>query len=332
MKKILIIQTAYIGDVILATVIIENLAKEFSGPQIDFLLRKGNEALLINNPHITNVLIWDKTNHKYSNWIGILNKIRKEEYDIVINLQRFFSSGLYTVLSGAKLTIGFDKNPLSIFFSKKIKHLIGSKEAPIHEVDRNLALINNIVHNPERYLKLYPSQQDYNAVKPYQDVDYICIAPASVWFTKQFPVEKWIEFIRQLTHPITIYLLGGKEDIGLCNNIIKQCPEKKIVSLAGKLSLLQSAAIMQHAQMNYVNDSSPLHLASAVNAPTTAIFCSTIPAFGFGPLADSSAIIETRHTLECRPCGIHGFKKCPKNHFLCAMQIDVNELLQNVKK
>jgi len=84
---------------------------------------------------------------------------------------------------------------------------------------------------------------------------------------------------------------------------------------------------MEGALMNYMNDSAPMHLASAMNAPTTAIFCSTIPAFGFGPLADDRTVIESDQKLTCRPCGIHGSKDCPEKHFDCAEKIPVKSLI-----
>jgi heptosyltransferase-2 len=96
--------------------------------------------------------------------------------------------------------------------------------------------------------------------------------------------------------------------------------------LAGKLTLLQSAALIKHAVMNYTNDSAPLHLCSAMNAPATAVFCSTIPEFGFGPLSDSSRVVQTRMELPCKPCGNHGKTECPKGHFDCG-NIDLNDLL-----
>ena len=119
-----------------------------------------------------------------------------------------------------------------------------------------------------------------------------------------------------------IYLLGAVEDLKLCEHIKNQSTNKNIVILAGRLSLLQSSALIKNASMNYVNDSAPLHLASAVNAPVTAFFCSTIPAFGFGPLSDNSKIIEVKN-LACKPCGLHGFKACPKGHFKCGEMIEL---------
>jgi heptosyltransferase-2 len=99
-----------------------------------------------------------------------------------------------------------------------------------------------------------------------------------------------------------------------------------VINLCGQLSFLQSAALMKDALMNYVNDSAPMHFASAVNAPVTAIYCSTLPAFGFGPLSDNSRVVEIRENLYCRPCGLHGKKACPEGHFRCAYDINLAQL------
>lgn len=327
MKKFLIIQTAFIGDVILATPIIEKLHQFHPDAQIDFLVRKGNESLLTGHPFIHQLIIWNKKENKTSNLFRIIREVRKNKYDYVINLQRYFSSGLITSMSGAKNKIGFDKNPLSFLYSQKIKHIIGDKEHPKHEVERNLDLITNLTDNKPAPVKLYPSQTDFNDTIIYKREKYICIAPTSVWFTKQFPLHKWVELIKNTTPIYKVYLLGRESDKATCDKIIKDSERNNIENLCGKLTLLQSAALMKDAAMNYVNDSAPLHLASAMNANVTAIFCSTIPAFGFGPLSDNSKIIETKLNIECRPCGLHGFKSCPKGHFLCAESIEVKEMI-----
>ncbi|MEO8414223.1 MAG: glycosyltransferase family 9 protein, partial [Ginsengibacter sp.] len=82
-----------------------------------------------------------------------------------------------------------------------------------------------------------------------------------------------------------------------------------------------------NAAMNYTNDSAPLHFASAIDAPVTAIFCSTVPAFGFYPLSAKSFIVETKEILPCRPCSLHGLKACPLGHFKCAYTIETSRLL-----
>ena len=161
MQKFLIIQTAFIGDVVLATVLIEKLHADFPDAQIDFLLRKGNEGLLQNHPYLNEVLIWNKKENKTKNLFALIRIIQKNKYDKVINVQRFFSTGLITALSKAKEKIGFDKNPLSFLFDKKVKHVIGTKENPVHEVQRNLSLIKHFTSDKPATVKLYPSKDDY---------------------------------------------------------------------------------------------------------------------------------------------------------------------------
>jgi lipopolysaccharide heptosyltransferase II len=320
--KFLIIQTAFIGDVILATAIAEKLHQHYPDAQIDFLLRKGNEGLLTEHPFIKTVFVWDKQNNKIKNLFTILKQIRSNRYDHVINLHRFASSGFITAFSGAKNKTGFDKNPLSFLFTKKTKHDIGTGK---HEVERNQQLIGSITDFQFSKPKLYPSLKNFESVKQYKNNSFVCIAPTSVWFTKQFPKEKWVELCNYLSKDLTIYLLGAPSDTVACEEIKNNSANKNIVTLAGKLNFLESAALMKDAQMNYVNDSAPMHIASAMNAPVTAIFCSTIPAFGFGPLSDNSKIVETKEALACRPCGLHGHKTCPEGHFKCAYSIEISE-------
>ena len=322
--RILIIQTAFIGDVILATPVIEKLNEFYPNSEIDFLLRKGNEELLENNPYVSSILIWNKRKNKLINLLKIIRHIRGKKYDYIINLQRFFSTGFLTIFSKGKIKIGFDKNPFSFLFSKKIKHII---KKGIHEIHRNICLIEELTDNTIINPKIYPSDDDFESVAKYKLQPYICIAPISVWFTKQFPSDKWIELINNLDNELKVYLIGGKDDISACEKIIKDCENVNIVSLCGKLNLLQSAALMKNAKMNYTNDSAPLHIASAIDARTTVIFCSTIPEFGFGPLSNKARIVQTKEILECRPCGLHGLNKCPENHFKCGITINPEQLL-----
>lgn len=321
--KILIIQTAFIGDVILATALVENLRQHFPQGKIDFLLRKGNEQLLSGHPHIGKVLVWEKQN-KYRSLFGLLRRIRREEYHLVINCQRFASSGFLTAFSGAGSRIGFSKNPFSFFFSRKMPHNIGDG---LHEIARNHSLIEHLVGELVEKPRLYPAQVDIDKMQAMtQGRQYVCIAPTSVWFTKQWPAHKWQGFMERLPAHIHIYLLGGKGDAAVCDALCAAVGRERATNLARQCSFLESAALMQGAAMNYVNDSGPMHIASAMNAPVVAVFCSTVPAFGFGPLSDKSFVVETTVSLPCRPCGLHGYNACPEGHFNCAEGIAVEAL------
>lgn len=320
LDRILVIQTAFLGDVILASPIWENLHRIYPKAKIDVVVKKGNESLLNAHPFIEEVFIFDKQ-HKFKNLLGLGKTLREKKYDLVINLQRFASSGILTLLAGGKESRGFKKNPLSIFYSKRFAHEL---KANWHEVDRNLQLIADLIDTPIRRPQLYPSQFDQDKVKALQNNAYYCLAPTSVWFTKQAPEQIWLQLIEKIKHTnATIYLLGAPSDQAHLEQLKNKVHEKtNIINLAGELSLLQSAALMAGAQRNFVNDSGPLHLASATNAPVTAFFCSTVPEFGFGPLSDNAQLIEVQN-LACRPCGLHGYKSCPKGHFKCGFDLVV---------
>jgi heptosyltransferase-2 len=324
LKKILIIQTASIGDVILSTPLIEKLHSFYPKDSIDILVKNGMEGLFINHPFLHNVIVWNKARHKYWHFIKVLAKVRKEKYDRVINVQRFALTGLLTTFSGAKKRIGFSKNPFSMFFTTSIPHVF-TKD--MHEVKRNLLLIEALTDFFMVKPRLYPSTEDNSKTIGYKSGTYYTISPASLWFTKQYPIEKWVEFIQYFPAETKIYLLGSRNDSTLCKEIIRQSGKLGCIDLSGQLSFLESASLMKDARMNFTNDSAPMHIASAMNAPVTAIYCSTVPRFGFGPLSDDSRIIEIANDLYCRPCGIHGYHSCPEKHFNCAFQIDVNQLI-----
>ena len=316
MKQFLVIQTAFLGDAVLVTSIVEKLHAFFPDAVIDLVVRKGNEGLFEQHPFLHRLYIWDKRKGKTKALFSLIGELRRTEYDHIINAQRFFSTGLMTVLARGKEKIGYDKNPLSFLFTCKVKHLIGDGR---HEVDRLNALVEHLTDMSQPLPRLYPS--DKHRAEAKVSSPYVCIAPASVWFTKQWPEAKWIELIKGLPAEQHVVLIGAPGDVALCERIAKASGRGEI--LAGKLSLLGTAALTEKAVMNYVNDSAPLHIASAMNAPVTVIFCSTVPSFGFGPLRENGRIVETREKLDCRPCGLHGYKACPKGHFKCALTIDV---------
>lgn len=320
-KKYLIIQTAFIGDVILATPIVESLKKEQSDILIDVLVKKENSSVLSGNRSINEVFTLDKSK-KLKSIFSLIRVFRKKRYDFIINLHRFASSGLICSLSKGKETRGFDKNPFSIFYSKKFRHVI---ENGMHEVDRNISLIEDLISEPIRRPHIDVSDDVRERIEIYQSKKYYCLAPASVWKTKEAPLTIWKKLINQINarEDCQIFLLGGPDDYEKSELLLKGVEHENIINLCGKLSLIESGALMQHAERNYVNDSAPLHLASAVNAPVSAFYCSTSPSFGFGPLSDDSKIIEVKE-LECKPCGLHGHKACPRGHFKCGNDLKLS--------
>lgn len=302
---------------------LESLHKDLPDARISILVRKGNESLFDNHPHLHQVLIWDKTIGKYSSLFKMARQVRSNNYDWVINAHRFASSGFIAWRSGAETISGFDKNPFSFAHSSTIKHGFEGQ----HETERNHKLLQSVRTSTKTKPRLYPSKNDFAHVTAFQQKPYYTIAPTSVWFTKQWSPSKWIELIDSIPAESEVILLGAKSDKEACNSIVNGA-SRTVQNAAGSLTLLQSAALMSGAKMNYVNDSAPMHLCSAMNAPVTAIYCSTVPKFGFGPLSDVSHIVETKESLNCKPCGIHGYQSCPKGHFKCGETIDVSSIPQ----
>ncbi|MBA3664716.1 MAG: glycosyltransferase family 9 protein, partial [Bacteroidetes bacterium] len=256
-KNILIIQTAFIGDAILASSLVEKLHARFPLAGISILVRKGNETIYEGHPFLKEVLVWNKKENKMLNLFKLLFKIRKSKFDCVINCHRFTSSGFLTGFSGAKHKAGYKQTPFSYLFNTTAKHVIGNGT---HEVERYNELIEDFTDKEVFKPRLYPTPTDEEKIKEFKNTGYVCMAPASVWYTKQLVVEKWIELCNRTAETTTIYLLGAPGDAELCEKIRSTSTHKKIINLAGKLSLLQSTALMRDAKMNYVNDSAPLHL------------------------------------------------------------------------
>ncbi|MGB3464593.1 MAG: glycosyltransferase family 9 protein, partial [Cyclobacteriaceae bacterium] len=140
-KRILIIQTAFIGDVILATSLIEFFRAEFPGAKIDFVTKHTNQLILDGHPAVRRLILWDKDKNKLSNLRKTIKEIREERYDYLINTHRFGSSGLMSFLARANEKIGYDKNPFSFSYDRKVKHVIGNG---LHEVDRLMNLVEHI--------------------------------------------------------------------------------------------------------------------------------------------------------------------------------------------
>lgn len=307
MKKSLLIQTAFIGDAILASAAVEALAQR--GEQVHVLVRKGNEVFFNSHPGVRKVWVWDKSS-KWKSWWFLLQQIRKEEFDVLYLVQRYFTMSLFALLSKSKVKWAYDQSVLGIFFKHLVPYVMATGK---HEVDR----LMDLIQSDERYLpKLYPSVEDEKLVEKWTQTDFITMSPASVWETKRAPENVW-KAVAEAHSDTAIYLLGGPGDLDFLSRFQKGWGLGNVQVLAGQLTLLQSAALMKHARMNFVNDSGPLHLCSAMNAPVTAFFCSTVPDFGFGPLSSNSLVLETTEELPCRPCGLHGKKSCPRGDFAC---------------
>lgn len=324
MDHCLVIQPAYPGDAILALPVLQRLRHFFPQAKLHFVVRNTAQSLFRHHPAIDYLWIWNKSSQKIMNFISLYNKLRKFHFDLIINLHRFFLSGLLGLLLSSNERRCFRKNPLSFFYHQSFPHVIGVSPYP-HEVERNLSLLAGLCPTffERPVLHIPPSVYKQIMQRIELPEQFIVFAPGTVWKTKRWPLSYWKELAIQVNFPILV--IGGSEDQWIGEEIARQNP-RTIANLCGRLSFLESAAVIQRAKAIVCHDSAPMHLASGVNCPTIAIFCSTVPEFGFGPLADKHVVIQANEPLSCRPCGLHGHSRCPKKHFRCAHAISVGQV------
>lgn len=320
-SNVLIIQTAFLGDAVLVTSLLEKIRHESPQTKVQLLVRAGLEPIFEAYPHenLTKVWGYDKSK-KLKSWFSLRKQLSKEKFDQVFVVQRFFGMGLLSVSMGAKKVTGFQENPVSFLFNESVKHRFGHG---VHEVERNIDLVEKWL-GKQFYAPFLSSTPSLPT--PLKAKQYLCISPGSVWETKRLPLQTWIDFILQLPKDQAIVLMGAPNEMELSASIARACPQHNIHNLTGKLGLLEAIGVYQQAALAFVNDSGPLHICSSVNTPTVAIFCSTTPEFGFGPLATWNRVIESNEILTCKPCGSHGKKNCPLGHYACGHGIQVNQL------
>jgi heptosyltransferase II len=337
LKKILVIQTAFIGDAILALPLIQILKQQYPQASIDVMVVPRAADIFTHHPAISSIIQYDKRgiDKGIRGVWHLARKLRKEKYDLAVVPHRSFRSALVTRMLNPSVSIGFDRSAFRWLFKKIVAY-----DRAAHEIERNLALLNPLnLHDVQFQLpQLFPSKTDIQKIdsllKEYgldQYKNMIAVAPGTIWNTKRWPAERFAAVCRLLvSNQCAVVLLGGKEDEGLCREMKDAVQDESLFNLAGSLSLLQSAELIRRCTVLLSNDSAPMHLAVAMGTPVVAIFGATVPEFGFSPRGPSDVVIETKG-LKCRPCSIHGGKSCPIKTFDCMLSISPEVVVSRLK-
>jgi heptosyltransferase-2 len=321
-KRVLIIQTAFLGDVILTLPVVQVLKEKNPDWKIDFLSIPAVSVLFKHNPLVNKLIVYNK---RGGDSFSRIKKEVKGNYDIVISPHRSARSGLIAYFSKAKRRITFDKTSFNFLYTDKVKYIGG-----VHEIQRNLSLLYPLgieeekIIRPELFLDIDERSKITNLFtgeKISVDDDLVALAPGSVWFTKKYPREKFAEVLKLLsTTNSKVFLIGGEADRELGDYLIANSGNKKIINTIGELNVLESAELIKRCRVLLTNDSAPLHLANSVGTKVVSLFGATIPQFGFFPYGKDDVILETEG-LVCRPCSIHGGKSCPIGTFICMNSI-----------
>ncbi len=325
--RILVIQTAFPGDVVLTLPLIEQIKTFFPAAETDLMVIPAAANIPEHQPDVHAVFQYDKRGEDAGirGFLGVLRKIRVNRYAVAIVPHRSLRSALLPFLAGIPVRVGFERSAGWIFFNRLISY-----DNNLHESERNSRLLNGLdVQLKENiFPKLYPGGEEKKKVDLFlsesgigPDARIIAIAPGSVWATKRWPDYYYAETVRVLRDEgWQIVLIGGNDDAMLCEQIMRMCGSIGVVSAAGRFSFLESAELIRRSRMLLTNDSAPLHLACAVGTPVAAIFGATVPRFGFGPTGRYDRVLEV-DGLPCRPCGIHGGDDCPIGSFPCMLTI-----------
>lgn len=325
--KILIIRFSSIGDIVLTSPVIRCVKKKYPDADIHYLTKAQFHPLLIANPHISKFHLLEENNLD-----ELINQLKTEKYDVVIDLHKNIRS--LKVKSALKVEkyYTFDKINLAkwLIVNFKIDRLPEK-----HIVDRYFdGLAGFGIENDGQGLDYYIWEREvYEFVLSLVDTHYIAFAIGANHNTKKLPEDKIFEICSKIHQKV--YVLGGKKEEETGKKLDELFPGQ-IVNLCGKLTVNESAFIIKHAQKVITHDTGMMHIASAFHKPVISIWGNTIPEFGmypyFGALNKSiekknSHVFEVK-SLSCRPCSKLGHEKCPKGHFNCMNNQDVEGILR----
>jgi heptosyltransferase-2 len=332
----LVVQTSFLGDVVLTTPLIAELSRR--GP-VDVLTTPIGRSALANNPHIRSIIILDKRapRHKLRGTLGAMRAVRgptgKTGYLTAYMAQGSVRSALITMLAGISDRVGFDSSAGRALYTRKIPY-----REDCHHSERllRLAIGNERPLSPSDIRpKLFPGPKEKQAVDRVLGANaadgdpFVVLAPGSMWGTKRWPY--FPHLARMIARHMRVVVIGGASDHAAGADVLFAAPDRTI-DTTGELSILESAELIGRASAIVSNDSAPLHLGSAMNTPTLALFGPTVPDFGFGPLAERHKTAGM-DALDCRPCHRHGPQRCPLGHWACMRELSperVFEILQNL--
>jgi heptosyltransferase II len=326
----LVVQTSFLGDTVLTTPLIAELARR--GP-VDVVTTPASATLLSNNPGIRSVIPYDKraSDRGVRGFLRLAGRLRGFGYDAAYLAQGSMRSAALALAAGVSRRVGFATSAGRMLYNVKVEY-----REDLHHAARLLRLAkpDAVPTTNEIRPRLYPGIPERGAVDRLlalhdaldEGLPLVALAPASVWATKRWPY--YAELARELTPHARVVVLGSAEDAPLAAEVCAAAGESAI-NAAGVLTLLGSAELIRRCNVLVTNDSAPQHLASAVDTPTIGIFGPTVPAFGFGPLARSSATAGI-DSLACRPCDRHGPRRCPLGHWRCMRDLTTDSITPRV--
>lgn len=320
----LVIQTAFLGDVVLTTPLLAALAARH-GP-VDVVTTPAGAALLESHPAVRQVIRYDKRGNDRGlrGLRRLARALRAAGYHAAYLPHRSWRSGALAVLARIPVRIGFADSPAALSYTRRVP-----RARTGHEVERLLALDGGGMAAPPVALALTGDEEAaadrWLAARGIAS-GFVALAPGSIWGTKRWPY--YADLARALAEPVVV--IGGPDDAALAASVAEAAGSLGH-NAAGALTLRASAALIRRASVLVTNDSAPLHLATATATPTVALFGPTVPEFGFGPRGTDDTVLGIAG-LECRPCSAHGPQTCPRGHHRCMRDLTVTDVVAAIAR
>lgn len=328
--KILVVQTAFLGDVILTTPLFRAIKRVSPRSHLAALVTPAAAPLLEADPYLDALLTYDKEGGE--TLADVLRKVRGVQFDWLLSPHRSHRSGLLSLLSRIPVRVGFSRAGFSWAYNRRV-----ARPEAAHEVDRDLALLRGLGQEPQasdRVLHVgYSAEEQEQVDEVLRDAGVSVgqplagLCPGSVWPTKRWGADGFgavaRSFARQGLRPV---LLGGPGDVEVARRVEELAGAGGVVNAVGRTPLKALAAWMDRLSVLVTNDSAPLHVAAARGTPTVALFGPTTQDLGFGPLHAAARVVEA--DVACRPCGLHGGRRCPKGHFRCMAEVTPEQVLR----
>jgi heptosyltransferase-2 len=326
MPGALVLQTSFLGDVVLTTPLLAWLAER--GP-VDVVTTPAGAGILEGHPAVRRVIAYDK--RKGDAGAGglarVAARLRETAYDAAYLAQGSWRTAALAALARVPVRRGFDSSAGRWLYTTRVRYRKSEHHA------RRLLDLAAPADVPLPRPTLHPSPADDAAAEallaraPFGDAPFVAVAPGSVWGTKRWP--GYPALVGALPAELGIVVVGGPEDAPHAASIAAAAPGR-VLDATGRLRILATAALLRRAGALVTNDSLPQHLASAMDVPTVSVFGPTVVQFGFGPLATRAIAVHEREGLACRPCSSHGPPACPLGHWACMKRITAVEVAQAV--
>jgi heptosyltransferase-2 len=324
----LVVQTAFPGDVILTTPLIRRAAERLGAP-VDVVTTPIAAPVLANNPHIRELIIFDKrgADGGLRGFLRLARRLRERRYHVAYLAQASPRSALLAWAARIPRRVGFRGAQAARLYT----HAVFGRTEP-HQVERLLALADGAPDRREP--EIYPSDSDRAAVDQLlaetgMSGEFIALAPGAHWATKRWPY--YPQLAQALAAEVPLALVGGPGDRADARAIRNALgPGVALADGIGRLTLLQSGELIRRARLLVSNDSAPVHLASATGTPTIEILGPTVPSFGFAARSRFSRVVEP-DPLPCRPCHHHGPAVCPLVHHKCMRDLPISRVLAEVR-